>query len=241
MTPRLRALIVVAAAGAALLIAGVARPSTGPVLALARAIVLVVPVARDEARGEVVLVPLAPAPLHIVWHRSRSVGEPFAGRLINGVQLPASGPHFVTFDSALRRSPSRGWRRWGTDRLIRTLLRVIDAYARAHPHAQPVVIGDLSRPHGGFFGSEYGGLGHASHQSGLDADVYYPRRDRRLRPPLTPAQIDHGLAQDLVTRFVRAGAQFVFVGPNTHLHGPAGVVEILALHDDHMHVRIRWP
>jgi murein endopeptidase len=242
VTPRLRALTVAAAAGLALVAAGVARPATGPVVALARAIVIVVPIAHaDGPRGDVLLVPLAQAPLHIAWHRSRSIGEPFAGRLVGGVQLPALGPHFVTFDSALRRSPSRGWRRWGTARLIRTLLRVSDAYAAAHPHAQPVVIGDLSRPHGGFFGSEYGGLGHVSHQSGLDADVYYPRTDRRLRPPVTPAQIDHRLAQDLVTRFVRAGAQFVFVGPHTRLRGPAGVVEILALHDDHMHVRIRWP
>ena len=51
--------------------------------------------------------------------------------------------------------------------------------------------------------------------------------------------IDHALAQDLVNRFVRAGAQFVFVGPHTGLHGPPGVVETLVYHDDHMHVRIR--
>ncbi len=38
-------------------------------------------------------------------------------------------------------------------------------------------IGDLSRPNGGVFDERFGGRGHASHQNGLDVDVYYPRRD----------------------------------------------------------------
>ena len=49
------------------------------------------------------------------------------------------------------------------------------------------------------------------------------------------------LAQDLVTRFVRAGAEFVFVGPNTTLHGPPNVVQKLAYHDNHLHVRVYNP
>jgi hypothetical protein len=47
------------------------------------------------------------------------------------------------------------------------------------------------------------------------------------------------LAQALVDLFVKAGAQFVFVGPHVGLRGPKRVVQSLALHDDHMHVRIR--
>jgi murein endopeptidase len=174
----------------------------------------------------------------IAWHPSRAIGLPWAGRLVGGVRLPREGVHFFTWDPVLRRSPDRPWRRWGTDRLVRTLLSVIDAYAAAHPHAPRVGIGDLSRPHGGDFGPQFGGIGHASHQNGLDADVYYPRLDRRERAPRRVAQIDHRLAQDLVDRFVRAGAQLVFVGPDTHLRGPAGVVEILVHHDDHLHVRL---
>jgi protein MpaA len=46
------------------------------------------------------------------------------------------------------------------------------------------------------------------------------------------------LAQDLVTRFVRAGAVKVFVGPRVGLRGPRRKVERLIYHDDHMHVRI---
>jgi hypothetical protein len=175
----------------------------------------------------------------IVWRHSRALGLPYAGRLVGGVRLPREGVHFFTWDPVLHRSPNRPWRRYGTGRLVRTLLAVIDAYAAAHPHAARVGIGDLSRPHGGDFGPRFGGIGHASHQNGLDADVYYPRRDRRERPPRSVTQIDRRLAQDLVDRFVEAGAQLVFVGPDTHLHGPAGVVEVLVHHDDHMHVRLR--
>ena len=118
------------------------------------------------------------------------------------------------------------------------VLRVIDGYAAAHPRAPRLGVGDLSRPRGGDFGPQFGGLGHVSHQNGLDVDVYYPRRDRRERPPDSPEQIDRRLAQDLVDRFVRAGARRVFVGPSTRLRGPSSVVQILAHHDNHLHVRI---
>ena len=174
----------------------------------------------------------------IAWHRSRSLGLPWSGHLVGGVRLPAEGRTFVSWDPILERSPSRAWRRYGSQPLVSMLLGVLAAYHRDHPDAPRVAVGDLSRPHGGSFGRRYGGLGHVSHQNGLDVDVYYPRLDRKEAGPSNPGQIDTRLAQDLVNRFVAAGAQFVFVGPNTRLHGPAGVVQRLAHHDDHMHVRI---
>ncbi|HMB18285.1 MAG TPA: penicillin-insensitive murein endopeptidase, partial [Gaiellaceae bacterium] len=169
---------------------------------------------------------------------SRSLGVPWDGALVGGVRLQAEGLHFFTWDSVRKRSPNRGWRRYGNRRLVRTLLRVLREYAAAHPGVPRVGIGDLSRPHGGEFGARFGGLGHASHQNGLDVDVYYPRRDRRERPPKLPRQIDRKLAQDLVARFVEAGAVKVFVGPSTGLKGPPAVVEELIHHDNHMHVRL---
>ncbi|HEY6707603.1 MAG TPA: penicillin-insensitive murein endopeptidase [Actinomycetota bacterium] len=175
----------------------------------------------------------------IVWRRSRAVGKPNHGRLLGGVELPAAGTLFVTVDPVTGTSPNRAWRRYGTDRLLRVLLRVAEEHAAAHPGAARLVIGDLSRPHGGRFGPEYGGDGHRSHQTGLDADVYYPRRDGLERIPRRVGQVDRHLAQELVDRFVRAGAQYVFVGPRTGLGGPAKVVMTLANHDDHLHVRIR--
>jgi len=175
----------------------------------------------------------------IQWRRSRALGKPNRGRLAGGVELPAAGTHFVTVDPVTGTSPNRPWRRYGTDRLLEVLLRVAADHAAAHPDAPRLVVGDLSRPHGGRFGPEYGGDGHHSHQNGLDVDVYYPRRDGRERVPARVAQVDRRLAQDLVDRFVRAGAQYVFVGPATGLRGPRKVVMTLGNHDDHLHVRIR--
>jgi len=183
--------------------------------------------------------PPAPRPPKIHWRDSVAVGLPYAGRLVRGVRVPAEGRVFFTWDPILKRSPNRSWRRWGTDELVRTTLRVIRAFALDNPGAPRVAIGDMSRPRGGDFGKRYGGIGHASHQNGLDADVYYPRLDRHERAPLRPRQVDLALAQDLVDRFVAAGAQKVFVGPRLDLHGPPGIVQPLVNHDNHLHVRLR--
>ncbi|HEV2787295.1 MAG TPA: penicillin-insensitive murein endopeptidase, partial [Solirubrobacteraceae bacterium] len=142
------------------------------------------------------------------------------------------------YDPIRHRIPNRAERRWGTDRLLAYLLYVLRDYRLANPGAPPVVIGDLSRPFGGPFGRRFGGLGHASHQNGLDVDVYYPRLDRRLRPPAKVADVDRALAQDLVSRFVGAGAQHAFVGLRVGLGGPPRVVQAIEHHDDHVHVRI---
>jgi murein endopeptidase len=181
--------------------------------------------------------PANPEP-RIVWKRSVAVGSPSAGRLVRGVRLPAEGDHFFTWDPVKRRSPNRAWRRWGTDRLVRLVLRIAREYGEAHPYAPRMAVGDLSRPRGGDFGPQFGYIGHASHQNGLDVDIYYPRADRRERAPRDASEINHRLSQDLVDRFLEAGAVQMFVGPNTRLTGPPGVVVPLINHDNHLHVRI---
>jgi murein endopeptidase len=158
--------------------------------------------------------------------------------LQHGVQLPAESPSWVTWDPALRQTPNRSWRRWGTRKLIDTTELVLDAYHDAHPASPRVLVGDLSRPHGGYFGARYGGLGHLSHQNGLDVDVYYPRLDGLERAARWPDQVDVVAAQELVDRFVAWGAVKVFVGPDLPLHGPRKVVIPLIHHDDHLHVRL---
>ncbi|HEV8686620.1 MAG TPA: penicillin-insensitive murein endopeptidase [Gaiellaceae bacterium] len=185
---------------------------------------------RRHARA---IVRLAERPEPVRWRRSLALGRPEAGQLVGGVQLPPEGGRYFTWDPLLHRSPDRAWRRWGTDRLVRTVLRVLADFRRTHPRAARVGIGDLSRPHGGPFGPR-----HVSHQNGLDVDVYYPRRDRLERPPDRPVQINRALAQDLVDRFVRAGAVRLFVGPHTRLRGDPRVVQPLAHHDTHVHVRL---
>ena len=174
------------------------------------------------------------APQHPVhWRDSRALGSPAGGSLARGVQLPPGGATFFTWDPLRHRRPDRAWRRWGTDGLVRLVLRVAAVYAAQHPGAPRLGVGALSRPRGGWFGPR-----HVSHQNGLDVDVYYPRLDRRERPPTTVAQIDLPLAQALVDLFVQAGATRVFVGPTTGLAGPPAVVQVLEGHDNHLHVRI---
>lgn len=181
---------------------------------------------------------MAAGGLQVQWHHSTALGTHSAGRLEHGVRLPAAGRAFFSWDPVLRRSPNRVWRRWGTDRLVRVVLRVARGFHAAHPRAARMAVGDLSRPQGGDFGPRFGYIGHASHQNGLDVDIYYPRADGRERAPLGAAQIDRRLSQELVNRFLAAGAQVIFVGPNTGLTGPPGRVERLVQHDNHLHVRL---
>jgi murein endopeptidase len=175
--------------------------------------------------------PQAPPP-PIRWRDSAALGTWSAGRLVQGVRLPREGARFFTWDPLLHRSPNRAWRRHGTDGVVRLVLRIVRAYARDHPEAPRLGIGDLSRPRGGYFGPR-----HVSHQNGLDVDVYYPRLDRRERAPKRAEQIDRRLSQDLVDRFVQAGAVRVFVGPGTRLRGPPDIMQVLANHDNHLHAR----
>jgi hypothetical protein len=170
---------------------------------------------------------------------SRALGLPWEGSLVGGVQLESGGEHHFTWDGPRGRSPNRGGRRFASRRLVATLHRVLREYAEAHPDAPRVGIGDLSRRDGGDFGRRFGAPGHASHQNGLDVDVYYPRLDRKERPPRLPRQVDRRLAQSLLDRFVAAGVAKVFVGPGVGLEGPPAIVEELpTYHDNHMHVRL---
>jgi murein endopeptidase len=185
--------------------------------------------------------PLTPPALLPNTPHSVAVGHPWHGSLEHGVLLPAVGADFVTWDPVRNRSPNRDWRRWGTVELVLLVERVAREFREAHRGVGRLLISDLSRPEGGPFGAGYGGLGHDSHQNGLDADVMYPRRDGLLLAPTRPAEVDRRLAQDLVDRFRRAGAVKLFVGPHLHLRGPRRVVVPLAHHDDHVHVRISNP
>jgi murein endopeptidase len=179
-----------------------------------------------------------PSP-RIEWHDSVAIGTPDTGRLERGVRLPAQGRFYFTWDPILKRQPNRDWRRWGTDDLVRTTMRVLREFHRRHPSAPRVGVGDLSPPRGGYFGAEVGGgIGHDSHQNGLDVDVYYPRLDRSEQPPLAVDEVDVDLAQDLVDLFVEAGAVTIYVGPNLPLTGPPEIVTPLVGHDNHLHVRI---
>jgi penicillin-insensitive murein endopeptidase len=109
----------------------------------------------------------APARADNPWARVRTpkdgppaaVGGYSAGCLLGAARLPNRGPGFRVA------RPGRG-RVFGHPILI-GFLREVAARVKALGLA-PLVIGDLSQPRGGPAPS-----GHASHQTGLDADLYY--------------------------------------------------------------------
>jgi len=171
----------------------------------------------------------------IDWRAGTSHGVPFGGSLSGGTQLPQEGPDWVTWDPVTDSVPNEPVRLYGNERTIRTVVQVLAAYRKADPDAPRVVVGDISFRGGGPMDE------HVSHQNGLDVDVYYPRRDGAPRAPVAPSQIDRARAQDLLNRFVAAGAQMVFVGFATGLHGPGGVVIPYPNHENHMHVRFPPP
>ena len=89
----------------------------------------------------------------VQWRTSQSKGSwARKGRLVRGVMLPELGEDFFTWDPIKNQIPNREWRRYGTDRLIRTVLTVIHEFRTEHDSAQRIGIMDLSRTHGGKFG-----------------------------------------------------------------------------------------
>ncbi len=160
-------------------------------------------------------------------------GTPNGGSLSGGVRLPVRGIGFYTYDPSVQRSPQSPERRWGTSLLVSQVMQLGEWWARTYPDQPPLGIGDLSREGGGFFGGP--GVGHASHQNGLDVDIRLPRRDG-VEGAANPSNYDRALTQAIVDRAAAQGAHLILVGPSLDLHGP---VTVWPNHDDHLH--IRWP
>ena len=170
----------------------------------------------------------------IDWRSGTSRGLPFGGSLSGGTQLPQEGPELGHVGSGHGQRPERAGpplRQRAHDPHGRQRARRLP---RGRPDAPRVVVGDISFRGGGPMDE------HVSHQNGLDVDVYYPRRDDPAgtgrHEPDRPRP-----RQDLLNRFVAAGAQMVFVGFSTGLHGPGGVVIPYPNHENHMHVRFPPP
>jgi murein endopeptidase len=183
-------------------------------------------------------------PKSLLTGRSRAVGRPGKGRLVNGLPLPEESDYWFTWNFPGGFSPNPEFRRYGTEKLILTLECVLTQYGMRHPELARIGVADIALTHGGpFYGKKYGGLGHGSHQNGLDADVLMPRQDLCECASQSPSEVDAARAQELVDAFAAAGAQYEFVSPVLYrrglLHGKRGQVIPLQFHDDHIHVRIR--
>jgi len=105
----------------------------------------------------------APAPME-----PEPIGFYSKGCLSGGVELPLNGPSWQVM------RPSRN-RNWGHPALVAFLERFTPAAARASGWPG-LLIGDMSQPRGGPMLT-----GHASHQIGLDADIWLtPMPNREL-------------------------------------------------------------
>jgi penicillin-insensitive murein endopeptidase len=104
-----------------------------------------------------------PAPL-----AARSIGFYAKGCLAGAAALPIDGPAW----QAMRLSRNRNW---GHPDLVK-LVEKLAVEAKEHDGWPGLLVGDISQPRGGPMLT-----GHASHQVGLDADVWFtPMPDRRL-------------------------------------------------------------
>ncbi len=91
-------------------------------------------------------------------HKPYALGQYSKGCLAGAVQLPETGPTW----QAMRLSRNRNW---GHPDMIRFIARLGDAAVNAGWRG--IYVGDISQPRGGPMLS-----GHASHQVGLDADIW---------------------------------------------------------------------
>jgi penicillin-insensitive murein DD-endopeptidase len=105
----------------------------------------------------------SPAPM-----AARAIGFYAKGCLAGGAALPIDGPAW----QAMRLSRNRNW---GHPELVGLVERLANE-AKKHDGWPGLLVGDLSQPRGGPMLT-----GHASHQVGLDADIWLtPMPNRRL-------------------------------------------------------------
>lgn len=132
--------------------------------------------AQEISRAALWAAPAGPAP-----GAARIVGSYTLGCIGGAVALPPEGPGW----QVVRLSRNRNW---GHPSLI-AFIRDFSARARAAGHGD-LLIGDLSQPRGGPMP-----FGHASHQIGLDADIWL---DLTRRAPLNREQRESVTVASLV-------------------------------------------
>ena len=186
---------------------------------------------------------------------ARAIGFYSKGCLAGGVQLPDAGPDWQTM------RPSRN-RAWGHPKLIALLHRLADD-AKQKDGWPGLLVGDIAQPRGGPMLS-----GHASHQVGLDADIWLTpmpdrvltvkeREDIQATMMVAPSRIDVDPAvfTDKQVALIKRAASYpeverIFVNPaiKKALCKAAGndkrwltKVRPMGGHDYHFHIRIKCP
>jgi penicillin-insensitive murein DD-endopeptidase len=185
---------------------------------------------------------------------TRSIGFYAKGCLAGGQPLPVNGPAW----QAMRLSRNRNWGH-------PSLIKFIERFAKdaKEKDAWPgLLVGDMSMPRGGPMP-----FGHASHQVGLDVDIWYkPMPDHELSTQerenipmesfLTdPAHVNPKVWTPEYEKLLRRAASYpevarIFVNPaikkwlcETIKDNRKFLSKIMAIpgHDDHFHVRLVCP
>jgi penicillin-insensitive murein endopeptidase len=195
-----------------------------------------------------VTVPSAGAP--------QPIGSYAKGCLAGAASFADDGPHW----QAMRLSRNR---HWGMPQTIATLERLSNDAVQLG-WGNGILVGDMSQPRGGPMPS-----GHASHQLGLDVDVWFtPMPERRLTPeqretmPFTSMldkskflTVDNRRWSNTAARLVMTAASYpqverIFVNPAikkklcetwTGDRTDLGKVRPVYGHDEHFHIRLSCP
>lgn len=184
-----------------------------------------------------------------------SIGEPYRGRLVNGVPFPPDMGGYIV------RDPDRAH---ATPELVGSLLEAIETVREKYPHTVDLFIGDFSAPGGGPM------RGHKSHQNGRDVDLgMYALGNQPLDRfiPMHAGNLDVPKTWSLMEALIRTGrVQYLFVDRKiqrmlfeyalsrgfdedllNRLFNDVGsgsseaAIRHEPLHDDHIHVRFYAP
>lgn len=178
------------------------------------------------------------------------------GCVSGAVALPDDGPNW----QAMRLSRNR---HWGMPQTVATLKQLSQDAARLG-WGKGILVGDMSQPRGGPMPS-----GHASHQLGLDVDIWFtPMPEKRLTPeqretiPFTSMldkskflTVDNRKFTSTAARLVMTAASYpqverIFVNPAikkklceswTGDRSALGKVRPAYGHDEHFHIRLSCP
>jgi hypothetical protein len=180
-----------------------------------------------------------------------SIGQPYHGRLIDGVPFPEQ------FQGYNVRAEDRAY---ATPELIGALLDAVDAVRQQDPATCDLFLGDISRDGGGGINN------HRSHQNGRDVDLgMFARGNRPLGTfmPMNGENLDVPKTWALIENLLRSQrVQYIFldrriqnllydyalcrgVDPTylDHLFGGGrgSIIQHQRNHHDHMHVRFYAP
>ena len=185
---------------------------------------------------------------------AQSIGYYTAGCLQGAQALPLEGPGY----EAIRISRNRYWGQPVTIDFITTLSEKVRASGQAH-----LYIGDIGQPRGGPAPS-----GHASHQTGLDVDIWFEREpgprlasEQRENPRLRSlvksddSGIDDGVFSQQHVALLRLAAEMphldrIFVNKwikqrlcqtVTGSRAWLNKLVVWAGHDEHFHLRLYCP